>query len=94
MLGDGCTEPRQIPGRRGRIGLSLLQRRVGLGERRQPPDQEVQLNVGGFLTPQGAVVVEHADSIFGGHEVRSLARDTPDEVFDRPLRGSCHELSI
>jgi hypothetical protein len=72
VLGDGVAEPGQIPRRRRGVGLPRFQQRVGVGERRQPADQEVQLNIGRFLTPQGAVVVERRDTRLRGNVIRAI----------------------
>ena len=88
VLGDRPAEPTQISAGRRLVRLLFRQRRVDGGLFGQPAHDEVELNVGGFLTPQRAVVVEHRDAVFGCDVIRTLDCNPPHEVDDGRLRGT------
>ena len=78
--------------------LAAAQRLVGGGHRRQPLEDERELDRQRRLAPQRAVVVERGDAFLRGDEVRSVTCHPRDVVGDRlPGRGvvpRCQEVLV
>jgi hypothetical protein len=87
MLGHHRAQPAVVAFVRGLPGLALTQCGFGLGHRREPAEDEVELDRHRLLAPQRAVVVEHGEAILDRHGLGAvLTADARDERDDRLLR--------
>ena len=84
VLGHQPAQPGVIALVGGLPRLACAQRRVGLGHRRQPAQDEVALDRHRLLAPERSVVVEDRDALLDGHRGNGVRH----EVEDRLPRGA------
>ncbi len=86
VLRDDVAEPGVVLVVRRLPRLLGAQRRIRLGHRSQPLQDEPELDRHWLLAPQRAVVVERGDAVLDRHEVRAIGADALDEVHDGRAR--------